>query len=209
MTRAEIKTKARQTLKGNWAYAILIMIVFSLVTSLVSSLGVAIAELILIGPLTVGLVITFIHASRQGKFELNDLFAGFKDSLGERILLGLLKSIFIMLWSLLFIIPGIVKSFSYAAAETISAEHPEYTWKQCIDESRRLMHGHKGDLFVLQLSFIGWALLCCLTFGIGFLWLMPYMQASSTEFMLDLISHDAILSSHIQGPVVVEANIVR
>jgi len=207
MTRAELKTKARQTLKGNWAYAILIMIVFYVVTGLVTGVGVGILELILAGPLMIGLVITFINASRKGKFELTDLFAGFKDSLGERILLGLLKSIFIMLWSLLFIIPGIVKAFSYAAAEYISAEHPEYTWKQCIDESMRLMHGHKGDLFVLYLSFIGWWLLCCLTFGIGFFWLMPYMQATTAEFMLDLMSHDAKLANH--GPVVVDANIVR
>lgn len=206
MTRAELKTKARQSLKGNWAYAILIMIVFSIVTGIVTGIGVGILELILMGPLAVGLIITFIHGSRKGKFEITDLFAGFKDSVGERILLGLLKSIFIFLWSLLFVIPGIVKYYSYAAAEYISAEHPEYTWKQCIDESMRIMHGHKGDLFVLSLSFIGWAILCCLTFGIGFFWLAPYMQATQTEFMLDLISHDAKLAG--QGPVL-EANVVR
>lgn len=200
MTRAEIKAKARQSLKGNWGSAILIMVVLSVVTSLLSATGIG---FLLVGPLTIGLAIVFIGGSRKGKFELTNLFSGFKDALGERVLLGFLKNLFIGLWGLLFVIPGIIKTYAYAASEVISAEHPEYTWKQCIDESMRVMQGHKMDLFIQQLSFLGWAILCGFTFGIGFLWLAPYMQASHTEFMLDLLSHDSKLGGAI------EANVVR
>ena len=64
----------------------------------------------------------------------------------------------------------------------IKADHPEYDWEKCITESRKMMDGHKMDLFIIHLSFIGWLLLCGLTFGILYLYVGPYMQATTAAF---------------------------
>ena len=97
-----------------------------------------------------------------------------------------LMSVFIFLWSLLFVIPGIIKAFSYAMTPYILEEHPELTANEAIDHSRAMMKGHKFDLFWLYLSFIGWGILCIFTLGIGLLWLVPYMQTAQSSFYEDV-----------------------
>ena len=97
-----------------------------------------------------------------------------------------LMNVFVFLWSLLLIIPGIVKMFSYAMTEFILEEHPELSANEAIDHSRAMMKGHKFDLFWLVLSFIGWGIVCIFTLGIGFLWLIPYMQTSIAGFYEDV-----------------------
>ena len=94
----------------------------------------------------------------------------------------LLQSVYILLWSLLFIIPGIVAAYSYAMTSYILAENPELTASEAIDMSKEMMEGNRFRLFCLQMSFIGWAFLCIFTFGIGYLWLVPYMQAAQAAF---------------------------
>lgn len=100
---------------------------------------------------------------------------------GGNFLLHLLMSIFIALWSLLLVVPGIIKALGWSMAYYIKVEHPEYTWKQCLDASTALTNGHKGDLFVLHLSFIGWYFVGSLCLGVGTLWVMPYHQATLTQ----------------------------
>ena len=97
-----------------------------------------------------------------------------------------LMGLFTALWTLLFIIPGIVKMFSYAMTPFILEENPDLTANEAIDRSRAMMKGHKFDLFWLFLSFIGWGILCVFTLGIGTLWLMPYMQTSMAAFYEDV-----------------------
>ena len=94
----------------------------------------------------------------------------------------LLSRIFIALWTCLFILPGIVKVFSYAMTPYILEERPELSANDAIDLSRAMMKGHKFDLFYLYLSFIGWGILSVLSCGIGLLWLIPYMQAADAAF---------------------------
>ena len=113
------------------------------------------------------------------------MFDGFK-TYGRAIGVQLLMGILIMLWAVLLIIPGIIKSFSYAMTIYISKDHPELSANECIERSMDMMNGHKWDLFVLYLSFIGWFILCLFTMGIGFLWLIPYIQVSVAEFYEDL-----------------------
>lgn len=98
----------------------------------------------------------------------------------------LLMELFIILWSLLFIIPGIIKAFSYAMTPYIVEENPDLSANEAIDRSRAMMKGHKFDLFWLLLSFIGWGILCLFTFGIGFLWLAPYVNTSLAAFYEDV-----------------------
>lgn len=93
-----------------------------------------------------------------------------------------LKTLYCLLWSLLFIIPGIIASYSYAMTGYILAEHPELTASEAIERSKEMMSGNRFRLFCLHLSFIGWAILCAFTFGIGNLWLTPYRQAAAAAF---------------------------
>ena len=98
-----------------------------------------------------------------------------------------LQTIFVTLWSFLLIIPGIVASYRYRMAYYILLDHPEYGCLQCIRESKSMMYGHKAELFVLDLSFIGWYLLCALTFGILLIWRMPYFEVTYANFYGQLL----------------------
>ncbi len=100
--------------------------------------------------------------------------------------LRLLTDIFTALWTLLFIIPGLVASYRYAMAPFIQAEHPEYSALDCIRASKEMMKGHKLELFCLDWSFFGWILLSVLTLGIGTLFLQPYTSAARTAFYRQL-----------------------
>ena len=98
----------------------------------------------------------------------------------------LLQSLYVLLWSLLFIIPGIMASYSYAMTEFILAEHPELTAGEAIAQSKVMMAGNRWRLFCLHFSFIGWDILCTLTMGIGHLWLRPYRQAADAVFYREI-----------------------
>lgn len=98
----------------------------------------------------------------------------------------LLRSIYLLLWSLLFIIPGIIAALSYAMTEYILAENPEISAGEAINLSKQMMDGNKWRLFCLRLSFIGWDILCGFTLGIGYLWLNPYKQAAEAAFYREI-----------------------
>lgn len=203
MTNQDYKNAALDALKGNWAQALIATIVLFLVASvcmsgdILTNLGVSVPMFLLVGgfsviyllylPLTVGYLNSFRVLYETGDNRLtNNMFALCFGNWLHIVWGMILMVIFVMLWTLLFIIPGIVKSFSYAMTPFILVEHPEMSANQAIDESRRIMKGHKFDLFYLYLSFIGWAFLCLFTFGIGYLWLVPYMQASLVAFYNDV-----------------------
>ena len=193
MTSAsELRRRARETLGGNifkspWLYALVVGIIVAAIASVASF--IPIGSLLVAGPIAIGTGAYFLNRVRRRveHDNLEILFDGVKDGLGDNIILGVLYSIFIALWTLLFVIPGIVKSYSYSMAYYIKLDHPEYTPTQAITESRKLMDGNKMRLFCLHLSFIGWAIVCCFTFGIGTFWLIPYMNAANAEFYQDLV----------------------
>ena len=101
-------------------------------------------------------------------------------------MLNLLITLKVIAWSLLFVIPGIVAAYRYSMATYIMAENPGMQATEAIERSKALMDGRKGDLFCLDLSFFGWALLTVLTAGIGALWLAPYMAVSRAAFYRSL-----------------------
>ena len=109
-------------------------------------------------------------------------FYNWKTTAATRFLTGL----YTLLWSLLFIIPGIIASYSYAMTGYILAEHPELTASEAIERSKEMMSGNRFRLFCLQFSFIGWSILCTFTFGIGNLWLRPYRQAATAAFYREI-----------------------
>lgn len=138
-------------------------------------------SILVFNPLIVGCYRFFLQNSR-GPAELNELGAGFRGDWGNVVLVMFLKNLFLALWTLLFIIPGIVKAYAYRMVPYILKEHPELSGTQAITLSRRMMKGHKGDAFVLDLSFIGWILLSALTFGILHLFYVgPYIEATNAE----------------------------
>ena len=105
---------------------------------------------------------------------------------GNALVLRLLMLLKILLWTLLFIVPGIIAAYRYSIAPYLLAEHPEMSATEAIEQSKVMMAGNKGRLFCLQLSFIGWFLLAALTGGVGYVFLAPYTKAAETAFYLDL-----------------------
>ena len=124
-----------------------------------------------------------LHDGEEG--EMKDLFSQF-DRFGDGFVLSLLTAIYVSLWSLLFIIPGIVAIYKYAMAPFILLENPGMKPNDAITASKEMMDGNKGALFCLGFSFIGWSILCALTLGIGTLWLNPYINASYAAFYRNL-----------------------
>ena len=115
-----------------------------------------------------------------------DAFSGFKVKYGRNIGTILLMSIKIVLWTILLIVPGIIKSFEYAMIPYILADDAEISSKDAFAKSKQMMAGNKWRLFKLSFSFIGWVLLCFLTFGIGVFFLNPYIEAAFAEFYTEL-----------------------
>ena len=192
MTRIEIKERAKQQLGNNifgnkWLMALLFVLIVAVVSSIAGSIVPALGALIVSGPLSYALTYIFIKQARDNQdMDFKDLTRGFTDCFGDSFLIALMTAIFTALWSLLFVIPGIIKAYSYSMAYYIKCDHPEYNWRQCINESMRIMNGHKMELFVLDLSFIGWYIVGSLVLGVGTLWVMPYHQAAYTHFYLSI-----------------------
>lgn len=185
MTRAQLKSMAKAQIKGNIGILFVIAIVATVIT------GVPLANLILVPALGLGLVKIYLNMTNGQKPKVGDLFSGL-DQVGRAWWLSFLIGFFTSLWSMLFVIPGIVKGLSYSMAYYVLADHPEMTARQALNESKRITQGHKGELFVLNLSFLGWQILACFTFGILYIWLIPYMQATVANFYRSLTAKTTV-----------------
>lgn len=183
-TNSEIRTAARAFLEGHWGEAVLLTLVFMAIAcgcSLIPYVGSFIALIFI--PMSWAYEVAFLDHVREaeGAFALKGLVRGYKD-FARIFLTVLLVGVYTLLWSLLLFVPGVIKSFSYALTPFILADRPELKYNGAIELSIAMMEGHKMDLFLLYLSFIGWGLLCVLTLGIGALWLYPYMNTSLARF---------------------------
>ena len=133
----------------------------------------------------VGLCNYFIK-NTYSKPTFADAFSGFKVKYGRNIGTLLLVGIKSVLWTCLFIVPGIIKMFEYAIIPYILADDAEITSKEAFKKAKQMMKGNKWRLFKLDFSFIGWTLLCVLTLGIGTFFLLPYVEAATAEFYAEL-----------------------
>ena len=192
------KNRALSALENKWGNFVAITFVYGFIIGITQVLSgdkdspailhlIGLVLFILALPLTWGYQTLFLGAVRGGEATAKDLFEGYNKELFSRVLTTtLLYYVYVFLWSLLLLIPGCIKAYSYAMTPYILKDNPEMKNNAAIEESMRMMDGHKLELFLLDLSFIGWALLSLLTCGIGFLWLTPYMNMARVNFYEDL-----------------------
>ncbi len=186
VTANALRASARKTLGGNIFANGWLMV---LLATLIMNIGVGFGSYVIVGGfllegllgygLSLGLL--FLIRNQKESFDFMDLFAGFSQA-GRLLLLGLLKNIFILLWTLLFIVPGVIKAYAYSMAYFIAVDHPEYEWKQCLEASQEMMNGKKGKLFYLDLTFVGWYIVGVLTCGLGVLFVEPYHTTARAHF---------------------------
>lgn len=187
LARASLGHKWLGNKWGNFAVIALIYILINAAGGATAYFGIgAIVLLIVSGPLEYGVAYTSIKVARGGEPQVNDLFEGFKD-LGKPVLLYIINSIFVFLWSLLFIIPGIIKSIEYSMSYLILHDNPSLSANEARQQSMSLMKGNRWRYFCLMFSFIGWLLLCGLTAGILSFWVLPYMRTAQAHFYESLL----------------------
>ena len=191
MRRAkDYRLMARDVLRHNifsteWLMLLVAILIVSAILSVASSFFVAV--FLLIGPLGYGLAkfsLNFYRSNGENK-DLVTVFSGF-NRFSDTLVTGLLYYLYIFLWSLLFIIPGIIKSYAYSMTYYIMQDNETISGNDAITASRKMMYGHKWELFILDLTFIGWYLVGSLCFGVGVLWVSAYNECARVAFYEDL-----------------------
>ena len=205
MLRAkDCRERAWGKLKGKWGTAALIAFVYSLIMGACSALSYffigGIAAFLITGPFALGLAAVALSIMRTEEIEVGQLFGGFKN-FGTAFLVSLLNGIFIFLWTLLFIVPGIIKTYSYRLSYYILADNPSMSATGVRKCSITLMRGNKWRLFCLEFSFIGWELLCILTLGILSFWVASYYNAAIAEFYQSLLPQKQMQATEDLPPV--------
>jgi uncharacterized membrane protein len=185
MNHSELKLRAKAQLKTRYWYVFLMTLIVGIISG--ASIPLIIGLLIM-GPLTVGLAYTLLDVveNPNGSDNYELLFEPFKKSFVTSFLAIFLIGLFTFLWSLLLIIPGIIKALAYSMTPYIIAENPSIDPMEAISKSQSLMKGHKLDLFILYLSFIGWYLLGIITFGLALIFIIPYVETTVANFYVEL-----------------------
>jgi len=192
MKRVELKTRAKKILKGKVFNFFLIIFIPTLIFSVVGATGWgAIVTVVFGGALAYAMAFIFLTSLRKDVSpKIEDLLVAFKNNNFGRTLEAYVRYIvFIFLWALLFVIPGLIKSLSYSQMFFILADNKGMSAGEAQKKSMALMDGHKMDLFVLYLSFLPWLLLVIVTFGIAIVYVGPYMELTLAAFY-DKISSD-------------------
>jgi uncharacterized membrane protein len=213
---SELRACSRQQLKGVWGQMALAFLVYLLIytpyfisscydawltyedsggdigwydeeeaTNSPLTLILQLAMFVTSGAFALGFAGYFLKRVRGEEIAIVNIFDGFKRFF-PALFLTLLTFLFIMLWSLLLLIPGIIKTLAYSMAYYIMHDNPKMTAREALKKSQIMMHGYKGKLFLLELSFIGWLLLGMLSFGIGLFWVYPYMYLTIANFYENL-----------------------
>ena len=197
MTRKELKTKAKQQLNGNWWTAIGVLLIVAVITGFLSFLStrydggiwtytlLCIVTFLITAPLGLGQSIFFLKLAKNKEGKCSDVFLGYKNFL-KVIEVSILIEIIVCIGFIVLIIPGIILSIMYSQAYYILAENPSIGIVKCLKESRLMMRGKKWNYFMLMLSFILWGILITITCGIAGLYVVPYYEATFTNFYLDI-----------------------
>lgn len=181
---------ARPTAAAVAGIAIAVAIVVALISLIVGAFTIAL-DIFVLNPIEYGTQ-KFLRKAQNGNESLGTVFNGFKDGYRNIVKVMFFRDLFIFLWSLLFIIPGIVKSYEYRMVPFILSENPGMSKDEALKASSRMMYGQKWKTFVLDLSFIGWNLLSLLTLGIlGVFYVAPYAHSTNAALYETLKSENA------------------
>ena len=193
MNIADTKFRAREMMSPQMGNLILAYIIYSLIMYGVSTITFGLAWLVVFGPLSLGMAGILLKVDRAETINFEEVFAGFND-FGRSLLAGVLTTLYIFLWSLLFLIPGIIAALSYSMTFFIMKENPQMSAEDAITASKNLMMGHKAELFELFISFIGWWILSMLSFGIALIYATPYYYCALTVFYQTLKHNQSKIS---------------
>ncbi len=187
---SELMKLAKESLKGKWGLAIGTFLVYGLVIAGIQQTSehyplASIIILFISGPLAVGISLFSLSIARNEEVRFEQIFAGFYN-FKISFVAYLLVVLFIFLWTLLLIIPGIIAAISYSMTFFIIADDESIEAMDAIDKSKQMMYGYKWKYFLMGLRLFGLALLCILTLGIGFLWLIPYAHVTFAKFYDDI-----------------------
>lgn len=195
INRVELKQNAKKSLAGHYADAVVVILLSGIIAGFtggiqgfgqginnvfLSSLGYLLSFAVS-AFLNFGMLSFYLKISRNEETDYRELFNKF-NMFVPYIVISLLTSIFVMLWSILFIIPGIIASFAYSQVYLIALDNPEMDGLEVLKCSKEMMYGYKLEYFILQLSFLGWIILGIFTCGILYLWLMPYIYVTNCNF---------------------------
>ena len=198
INRPSLKAAAREKIKGNlwniWKALLVFVAVGSVLGYIQGLLGeestasriVAVLIEIAILPLSAGLVLYILNFVRGKKYDIHDLLTYYDKRVLNLLLLEIVVGLFTFLWSLLFIIPGIIAALSYSMYLYIYIDEIKKEPMEVIRESKRMMDGYKWDYFVFQLSFLGWGLLVAITFGIAAIYVIPYQSVAQAMYYEEL-----------------------
>lgn len=187
MSRAELKAKAKEQISGKVLKLFVVTLIGSLLAGVLGVIPIvgAIISAILTCIFTLSYIMIYLKISNSEDFEISEVFAGFSNAV-PAIVTGIVQAVFIFLWSLLFVIPGIIKTYAYSMAYYILAENPDMSATEVLKKSEEMMNGHKMELFVLHLSFIPWFFLVGITFGLAGIYVAPYVQATMANFYKEI-----------------------
>ncbi len=193
MDRVSMKEHAKKQIEGKiftlLAIAIIIMAA-SLVISFVFGAISGIVTLLIAGPIALTEAFIYLGITKKSRMpKVEDLLIGFKGENFLRMLIAYIRyEVFVFLWSLLFVVPGIIKSISYSQMFYFLAEDEKLEAGAAQRKSMEIMEGHKWEYFVLQLSFIPWHLLGLITLGLAYIWVEPYIQTTMAEYHVRLVN---------------------
>jgi uncharacterized membrane protein len=197
----QLMTNARELLRGRWGDAIAACIVFGAIMIILNAIPIigSIASLIISGPMILGFYLFFLPYVKGESPRIALIFEGFKSFL-DSFIAYLVALVFILLWSLLLIVPGIIAAISYSMMFLIMAENPGMDGLASIRKSKEMMDGYKWKYFYLMCRFIGWFLLCVITCGIAGIWVGPYWVTSKVLFYEDIKKEKALLITAPPSP---------
>ena len=189
----QIMHEAREALKGKWGMAIGAFVIYIILTGSFQLLprSVTFVSILVVAPMVLGLAVFSLRIARHQEANTGQIFEGF-NRFGTALGAYFLMVLFALLWALLLIVPGIIAAISYAQTFYIIADDDRIGPMEAIDKSKAMMDGYKMKYFRMGLRFFGLALLCVLTLGIGFFWLMPFMQVTMARFYDDIKDRGAV-----------------
>jgi uncharacterized membrane protein len=178
---------ARESLQDRWALAIGVFFLNIIITTAVQFIPYlgTLVSIAISGPLLLGLSLFILSISRDEEAYLEQLFEGFKNA-GTATAANIITGVIIMIGLVLLIIPGIIAALSLSMTFYIIADDDSIGVLDAIKKSNEMMKDHRWKLFYLYLRFFGWGIVCLLTLGLGFLWLIPYIQVSVAKFYEDI-----------------------